>query len=265
MPQAVTVSARPTPYLDHPGPIPFAHRGFSPVGLENSMAAFAAAVELGFRYVETDVHATADGALVAFHDATLDRVTDGSGRVAALPWAAVRTARIGGVEPVPLLEDLLGAWPDLRVNIDVKADGAVDPLVRVIERLRAHDRVCVASFSDARRRTVLRRLSRPVTTSAGNGTAAAFRAAAAARAGRAAARALRDVDCLQLPERHRRVPVVTAASVAAAHRAGTPVHVWTVNDPADMRRLLDLGVDGLVSDRADLLRAVLVERGQWVA
>nr|WP_308121766.1 glycerophosphodiester phosphodiesterase [Actinotalea ferrariae] len=257
------MTSRATAYLDHPGPIPFAHRGFSPAGLENSMAAFAAAVDLGFRYVETDVHATADGVLVAFHDATLDRVTDGSGRVAELPWATVRRARIGGVEPVPLLEDLLGAWPDLHVNVDVKADAAVGPVVDVLERTRAHDRVCVASFSDARRRAVLRGLSRPVTTSAGNASAAAFRGAAAVRSRRAARRALHDVDCLQLPERHRGIPVVTSASVAAAHAHGVPVHVWTVNDPADMRRLLDLGVDGLVTDRADLLRDVLVERGQW--
>ncbi len=268
MPQAVPVTrARTGPttaYLDHPGPIPLAHRGFSPAGLENSMAAFAAAVALGYRYVETDVHATADGILVAVHDATLDRVTDGAGRVAELPWSAVRNARIGGVEPVPLLEDLLGAWPDLRVNVDVKADAAVGPLVDVLERTGAHDRVCLASFSDRRRRAVLRRLSRPVTTSAGNGSAVAFRVAAAVRSVRAARRALHDVDCLQLPERHHGIPVVTGASVATAHRVGVPVHVWTVDEPAEMRRLLDLGVDGIVSDRADLLREVLLERGQWV-
>lgn len=268
MPQAVPVSPAPPPrtaYLDHPGPIPFAHRGFAPDGHENSMAAFAAAVALGYRYVETDVHTTSDGVLVAFHDETLDRVTDGRGPVAAQPWSTVRSARIGGTEPVPLLEDLLGTWPELRVNIDAKADAAVGPLAEAIERTGAHDRVCVASFSDARRRAVLRRLSRPVATSAGNAAAAAFRAAAAARSARAVRRALHDVDCLQVPERHRRIPVVTAATVAAAHRAGTPVHVWTVNDPADMRRLLDLGVDGIVTDRADLLREVLEARGQWLA
>ncbi|WP_309232756.1 glycerophosphodiester phosphodiesterase family protein, partial [Actinotalea sp. JY-7885] len=169
--------AQERPYLDHPGPLPLAHRGFSPAGLENSMAAFAAAVDLGFRYVETDVHATADGVLVAFHDETLDRVTDGSGRVDRLPSSTVLRARIGGVEPVPRFEDLLGTWPDLRVNVDVKSEGAVAPLAEAVERTRAHDRVCVASFSDARRRAVVRRLSRPVATSAGTRATAAFRAA----------------------------------------------------------------------------------------
>ena len=250
-------------YLDSAGPIALAHRGFSLDGSENSMAAFAAAVALGCRYVETDVHATSDGVAVAFHDATLDRVTDRSGRVADQPWAQVRRARIAGREPVPALEDLLGTWPDLHVNIDVKSAGGILPTVEVIERTASHDRVCLASFSDARRRAVLRRLSRPVTTSGGTRTTASFRAATAAGSARAVSRALRDVDCLQVPERFGRVPVVTEATVRAAHRAGVQVHVWTVNDPVDMRRLLDLGVDGIVSDRADLLRDVLVERGQW--
>ncbi len=256
-----------TPYLDHHGPIALAHRGFSRDGLENSMAAFAAAVDLGLRYVETDVHATSDGVLVAFHDERLDRVTETTGAISALPWSVVSRARIGGVEPVPQLAELLGTWPTLRVNIDVKSPGAIVPLVRVIERTASHDRVCVTSFSDRRRLAVLRRLSRPVATSAGQGVAARFVAATRVPGGRGAAlvaRSLRDVDCLQVPERAGRVPVVTAATVAAAHRAGVQVHVWTVNDPSDMERLLDLGVDGLVSDRADLLRQVLERRGQWV-
>jgi glycerophosphoryl diester phosphodiesterase len=251
------------PYLDAGGPIALAHRGFSAAAPENSMAAFAAAVELGYRYVETDVHVTADGIVVAFHDDTLDRVTDGTGAVVQQPWAVVRRARIAGVEPVPTLEELLGTWPDLRVNIDVKSEAAAVPTAEVIERTRAHDRVCVASFSDARRRAALRALSRPVATSAGNWTAGRFVLTAALGRQAAVERALREVDCLQVPPRYRGVPVVTPATLAAAHRAGVQVHVWTVNSAAEMRRLLDLGVDGLVSDRADVLRDVLVERGQW--
>ena len=227
------------------------------------MAAFAAAVGLGFRYVETDVHATRDGVAVAFHDDTLDRVSDGTGRITDLPWSTVARARIAGTEPVSRLDDLLGTWPQLRVNVDVKSARAIGPLVEAVERTRAHDRVCVASFSDARRRAVERALSRPVTTSAGTGTAARFRVAVATGRARVVARALRTVDGLQVPERHQRVPVVTAATVAAAHAAGRFVHVWTVNEASDMVRLLDLGVDGIVSDRADVLRDVLLSRGQW--
>lgn len=245
------------------GPIALAHRGFSLDGRENSMAAFEAAVDLGFRYVETDVHATRDGVVVAFHDDTLDRVTDRTGRVADLAWSQVRAARIGGVDPVPALEELLGTWPELRLNIDIKSAAAIGPTVEAIERTAAHDRVCIASFSDTRRRAVLRALSRRVATSGGTRTTAAFRAAVASRSGAGARRALRDVDCLQVPERYGRLPVVTSVTVAAAQAAGAQVHVWTVNDPADMHRLLDLGVDGIVSDRADLLKQVLLDRGQW--
>ncbi|NCT91098.1 glycerophosphodiester phosphodiesterase [Cellulomonas sp. APG4] len=250
-------------YLDHPGPVALAHRGFSAEHPENSMAAFEAAVRLGFTYVETDVHGTADGVAVAFHDTTLDRVTDARGAVAELPWSRVRTARIAGTEPVPRLDELLDAWPDLRVNIDVKAASAVRPTIEVVERTRAHDRVCIASFSDARRRAVVGALSRPVATSAGNRVTATFLALARTGVTPGVRRALRDVACLQVPESAGRVRVVSERTVEAAHRAGVQVHVWTVNEAADMRRLLDLGVDGLVSDRADVLREVLRERGQW--
>ncbi len=227
------------------------------------MAAFGAAVALGYRYVETDVHATADGVVVAVHDATLDRVTDATGRIADLPWSRVRQARIGGTEPVPTLAEVLATWPDLRVNLDLKSPGAVAPTVAVIEAARAWDRVCVASFSDRRRAGALARLTAPVATSAGTGTVVRFLAAVAARSRGGVARALRGVHCLQVPERSGAVRVVTPRTLAAAHAHGVQVHVWTVNDPGDMERLLDLGVDGLVTDRADLLRDVLTARGQW--
>lgn len=255
---------RHRPYLDVPF-VALAHRGFSLDGLENSMAAFSAARDLGFRYVETDAHGTSDGIAVALHDATLDRTTDGTGRVDDLPWRVVRTARIGGREPVPLLEDVLGTWPALRVNIDVKSASGVAPVAAAIERTASHDRVCVTSFSAARRRATVARLSRPVATSAAPGAVAAVVAASRSPLGRArvVGRALRDVDCLQVPERAGRVPVADAATLRAAHARGRPVHVWTVNDPADMDRLIDLGVDGIVTDRADLLRDVLAARGRW--
>lgn len=252
-------------YLDHPGPLALAHRGFSRSGLENTMVAFQAAVDLGFRYVETDVHATADGVAVAFHDASLARVTDATGLIADLPWDRVRRARVGGTEQVATLAEVLHTWPDLRLNIDVKSATAIAPTVEAIERAGAHHRVLVGSFSDARRRAALRALSRPVATSAGTRTVAAFVLGSRLGAGAVAARAVRRVDCLQVPRRHGRLEVVTPATVARAHALTTQVHVWTVNEPAEMHRLLDLGVDGIVTDRADLLRAVLVERGQWVA
>lgn len=257
-----------TAYLEHPGPVPLAHRGFSTDGLENSMSAFEAAVDLGFRYIETDVHATADGVLLAFHDASLDRVTDMTGEIARLPWSTVARARIGGVEPIPRLEDVLGTWPHVRVNIDIKSAGAILPLVEVLERTAAHDRVCVTSFSDRRRLAAMRRLSKPVATSAGQGVAARFVAAMKlppGRRDRAVARILSGVDLLQVPERVGPLAVVSSTSLAAAHRAGVGVHVWTVNEESEMERLLELGVDGIVTDRADRLRRVMQARGVWHA
>ncbi len=232
------------------------------------MAAFAAAVDLGYRYVETDTHATADGVAVAVHDATLDRVTDSVGAIADLPWAQVARARIKHREPIPRVDELLGTWPDLRVNIDVKADSAVWPTVAAIERAGAHHRVCISSFSDRRRRAVVRQLSAPVATSAGQILGANFVTGAALPRWLGApmlSRGLRGVDALQVPTAQYGIPIVTTSSLAAAHRAGLVVHVWTINDPAMMRHLLDQGVDGLVTDRADVLKDIMIERGIWHA
>lgn len=248
------------PYLAE-GFTALAHRGFSLDGLENSMQAFQNAVDLGYRYVETDAHGTRDGVAVALHDAALDRTTDAHGEVADLPWSEVRTARIGGIEPVPLLEDLLGTWPDLRINIDVKAESGIVPIADAIERTAAHDRVCIASFSTRRREATVRRLTRPVATSAGTSEAAAYFGLGAV--GLPVTRTLRRVDALQVPRRAGRATVLTARHVRAAHAAGTVVHVWTINDPDEMAELIDLGVDGLVSDRADLLKELLVARDLW--
>ncbi|MDN4489226.1 glycerophosphodiester phosphodiesterase family protein [Demequina sp. SYSU T00068] len=248
------------PYLA-PGFTALAHRGFSLDGLENSMRAFEDAVALGYRYVETDAHGTRDGVAVALHDASLERTTDARGDVADLPWSEVRTARIGGIEPVPLLEDLLGTWPDLRVNIDVKAVSGIVPIADAIERTASHDRVCIASFSTRRREATVRRLSRAVATSAGTSEAVAYFSQGAV--GLPVRRALRRVDALQVPRRAGRATVLTARHVRAAHAADTLVHVWTINDPAEMSELIDMGVDGLVSDRADLLKELLVSRGLW--
>lgn len=128
------------PYLDHDGPIPFAHRGGASEAPENTLPAFEYAVGLGYRYLETDVHATADGRLVAFHDASLDRVTDRRGRIAELPWSEVARAMVDGRAPIPLLNDLFEAFPDARINIDCKSDRAVEPLVHAVRAAGALER-----------------------------------------------------------------------------------------------------------------------------
>ncbi len=246
------------PFLDHPAPIAFAHRGGAGDWPENTWPAFEGAVALGYRYVETDVHVTADGILVAFHDDRLDRVTDRVGLIRDLPWAEVREARVDGREPIVLLEDLLGAWPDLRVNIDPKHDSAVDALGDTLERVDALDRVCIGSFSDRRLARLRTRFGRQLCTSMGPLGVARVRAASLH-----IPNGLPAGQCVQVPTSAGRFVLVDHRFVAAAHRLGLAVHVWTIDDPAEMERLLDLGVDGLMTDRPVALRDVLLRRGQW--
>jgi glycerophosphoryl diester phosphodiesterase len=225
------------------------------------MLAFQRAVDLGYRYVETDVHATADGVLLAFHDRTLDRVTGLTGRVAALPYSRIQGARITGSEPIPLLEDVLGSWPDLRVNIDVKAFRATGPLVDVIRRTGSVDRVCVAAFSERRVAAVRRALGPRLCTALGPSRVALLRAASTSKL--VGLLAPRSVPCAQVPDRLGPLRLVTPKLVELAHRHGVRVHVWTIDDAAEMRRLLDLGVDGIMTDRIDTLRQVMLDRGSW--
>jgi glycerophosphoryl diester phosphodiesterase len=247
-------------------PLALAHRGFSREGLENSTAAFRAAVGLGFTHLEADARATADGTVLLFHDDTLDRVTDSRGRISDLSTAQVSRARIGGREAIPLLEDILREFPDARLNIDVKDSHTIGPLAAVIERCGAHDRVLITSFSDRRRRSVLKRLSRRTASSAGIFCTAVFTLAGPILPDRWLARLMHDVDALQVPVRYGPLELLTPGFLGRARRHGLQVHVWTVNDPAEMERLLDLGgrgVDGIVTDRADLLKKVFEKRGQW--
>ncbi len=250
-----------TAYLDGNPPRAFAHRGWhigDLAGLENSMAAFRRAYDEGFRYLETDVHATADGKLVAFHDPSLDRVTDRTGQIAALPWAEVRRARIGGVEPIPLMSDLLEQFPDARFNIDAKADRAVGPLADLVRGTGSRGRVCLGSFSDRRLASLRAALGPHVATSMG--PREVFRLIRAARLSRPLTTT---AVAAQVPVAFSRIKIVTPAFIEAARRAGVEVHVWTIDDPHEMGRLLDMGVDGVMSDQPDLLRQVLAERDAW--
>jgi glycerophosphoryl diester phosphodiesterase len=247
------------PVLDHPGPLAFAHRGGAGDWPENTMPAFEHAVSIGYTYVETDVHVTADGVLVAFHDELLDRVTDRTGAISELPYREVAEARVDGTEPIPLLEDLLGTWPELRVNIDPKHDGSVDALVQVVQRTGSIDRVCIGSFSDRRLARLRAALGPRLCTALGpRGTARLRGASWRIPTGRLAA------GCAQVPRAMKGVTLVDLAFLTEAHERGLQVHVWTIDDPAEMHELLDLGVDGIMTDRPQVLRDVLEARGAWI-
>ena len=236
------------------------------------MPAFERAVAMGYRWIETDVHVTRDGAVIAFHDDHLDRVTDRRGRIADLTLAEVRRADAGyhftsdgathpfrgrGVT-VPTLEELLTRLPDVRLNLDAKEDASVCPLMALLHRLDALSRVCLASFSD-RRLARMRRLARGrVRTSMGQ--RAVLTAYACSRGGRMPRMG---ADRVQVPVRFHGVRVADRRFIDAAHRAGLQVDVWTVDTEAEMLELIDLGVDGIMSDRPDLLREVLMAHGRW--
>src|SRR3954454_2204232 len=252
------------PFLDDVGPvIAFAHRGGAAhpdvVGLENTRAAFAHAVALGYTYLETDVHVTRDGVLVAFHDALLERGTDGIGTPGELDAADLVRVRVGAREPVPTLGELVSSFPTARFNIDLKSDAAVAALAAFIDDHGLHERILVGSFSRRRLRRFRRLTGGRVATSASPGEVAAY----VVLPGRLAGRVVRRPSALQVP--YRLGPLVVASSrlVRRAHAARRHVHVWTVDDPAAMRLLLDRGVDGVMTDRIDILREVLRGRGLW--
>jgi len=247
----------------------YAHRGgsYHPEieGLENTLAAFEHAVALGYRHLETDVHVTRDGVLLAFHDAVLDRVTDREGEIAATTYDEIRAARIAGGHEVPRLADLFAAFPDVEFNIDLKSDGAVDALAEFLEASGQQDRVIVGSFSPARLDRFRTLTGGRVRTSAHPLEVVAYLLLPSGRLADLVTRGR--VSALQIPHRRRlgplRLTVASGRLVRKAHAAGKEVHVWTVDDPAEMAELLDRGVDGLMTDRTDLLKDVLVERGQW--
>jgi glycerophosphoryl diester phosphodiesterase len=252
--------------LDPPGSVlAFAHRGgaYHPEieGLENTRAAFQHAVALGYHYLETDVHVTRDGVLLAFHDSVLDRVTDRTGEIAALTYAEVREALVGGRESVPTLADLFDAFPQVRFNIDIKSEGAVPALADFVAAREAWDRVLVGSFSKSRIDRFRVLTGGRVATSATLREIGLFRFLPSARL---AAWLSRDrFAAFQVPPRRGRLTVVTPGFVRRAHAARKHVHVWTVDEADEMRDLLDRGVDGVFTDRTDILRAVLTERDQW--
>lgn len=227
--------------------------------VENSFAAIAAAHAAGVEIVESDCHLTSDGVVVLFHDDDLSRVTGDPRKIAEVSSAELEElmAERGGLVT---LAQALDAFPRLRFNLDAKAEGVARPMGREIA---AHaERVLVASFSDARRLATLDAAIRAgagirPATSAGTATISRLLIALALRSGRSIRRLLDGIDAVQIPERQRTLRLVTPRLITAAHRHGIDVHVWTVNAPADMRRLVDMGVDGIVTDRADVALATL--------
>ncbi|WP_028030432.1 glycerophosphodiester phosphodiesterase [Gemmobacter nectariphilus] len=247
------------PFLVHDGPIPFAHRGGSLEAEENTMPAFEHAVALGYGHVELDVHLTADGEVVIHHDPTLARVFGVDRAVAALTMADLATIRSPGGATVPRLADLLHAFPRLKVNIEAKSDDVVGPLAEVIRQADALERICIGSFNPSRTAAARAALGPGLCWSPAHWGVARLWAAGWGLPLPVG------FPVAQVPLDWKGIAVITPRFLRAAHRRGIPVQVWTVNDAPMMEHLLDLGIDGIMTDRPTLLREVLQRRGQWRA
>lgn len=252
--------ASPHPYLDSDTPIAFAHRGGTSAAPENSMRAFEHAVNLGYRYIETDVHATSDGHVVAFHDNDLKRTCDSPLKIAEATIDELSHARIDGTDSIPLLTEILNAWPDVKVNIDCKSDAVVAPLIKQLRDSQCLDRVCIGSFSDQRLARIREEFGSSVCTSMGPREVASLVLGTHARI---PVRPTKHALVAQIPVRQGPIPVVTRRTVQRAHDLGLLVHVWTIDEPEEIGRLLDLGADGIMSDDTIALRDVFHARGIW--
>lgn len=247
------------PFVDVAGPIGLAHRGGGREAAENSLSAFRNAAALGFNYFETDVRATSDGKVMIFHDAELSRVTDRVGRISALPYSEVKRAKIGNVDKIMRLDDLLDEFPEAFLNIDVKDDHSIEPFIKLIKRRKAQQRICVATFSASRLRRLRAELGSEVASSLAPPEVAGLIAYSrlGPLAGLAGITFPKSAACVQVPISKGGVRIITRSFISAAHRRNLKVHVWTINDEQVMRSLLDMGVDGIVTDRPTVLARVL--------
>jgi glycerophosphoryl diester phosphodiesterase len=246
------------PYLADAGFHAFAHRGGGLEHPENSRQAFAAVVAMGYRYIEIDVQASRDTQVVVFHDDTLERTTDGRGVVSEQFMADLAAIRMAGGETLLTLAEALESFPGIRFNIDIKTDHALEPTLDLIARMDCLDRVCVASFSDARLKAARRRFGPALCLSSGPRSVAALRFGSWGLPV-----PVPDVACAQIPLRQYGIPLATKGFVRHCNARGIAVHVWTVDEEEEMRRLIRLGVDGIVTDRPSLLRRVAAEEGVW--
>lgn len=247
------------PYLDVPQPIAFAHRGGAGVHPENTMSAFAHAVGLGYRYLETDVHATKDGVLLAFHDEDLLRTCGVDVKIGDITFAESQQIKVHGSEHIPTLSELLETWPEVRLNIDCKADTALEPLIQALGHADVRKRTCIGSFSDRRLRHLRSIFGAELCTSMGPREVAQTRLASYVPLTPFSSSA----HAAQVPPNQGPIPLVDRRFIDFCHQRDIHVHVWTIDDPSIMHELLDLGVDGIMTDQPETLRGVLQDRGAW--
>lgn len=240
--------------------MPIAHRGGAALAPENTLAAFAMAASLGFRYLETDVRVTSDGHLVCFHDRRLDRVTTASGPVRSKSLQELRPLRINGTEPIPTFDEALDAFPDQCFTVDIKDRAGVAPLVKSLQRKGVAERVCIAGVWDGWLAHIRREVP-DISTALGWRSLGGL--LSCARAGLRPPKALATAPFAHVPVKLGCVPIFVERLVAMSHDIGVRIVAWTVDEPEVIRRLLDAGVDAIITDRPDILRDVFVQSVAW--
>lgn len=249
---------KPHPYLEQYEFIPFAHRGGTSSAPENTLRAFSDAYAVGFRFLETDVHASSDGVLFAFHDNDLTRTCGSPHKINEMTAAEVSRQMVDGTDAIPTLAELLSSFPDAYFNIDCKADDALEPLVRALSTRNVLERVCIGSFSDRRLRAIRNEFGSKVCTSAGPREVVAMTVGAT--------RGLMADDgphCLQIPQKQGPINLASNRFIDRAHQNGLRVHYWTIDEDDQMHALIDCGADGIMTDRPSVLRNVLEQRSMW--
>lgn len=239
--------------------LPFAHRGASKLAPENTFAAFQAANDLGFKIVETDIRASQDGVLYCFHDEDFSRLAGDPRKLEKLTSEQIDAIRIEGKYPIPKLQELYEAFPDACFNLDAKSWQCVDPLVDLVRRMQVENRTCFGSFSEARLDAISSALTDSlVTRSFGTRGAVSLYCNYLVRR-----RFEVKATCAQLPVKQFGVTLVNANTLDYYHSLGLKTHVWTVNDAREMQHLIDIGVDGIMTDDCQLLKSVLQKNGLW--
>ena len=236
----------------------FAHRGGNELATENSFRAFKSAVDIGYKYLETDVHLTKDGFLIAFHDDTLDRVTDKSGLIRDLTLSEIKKAKIAGTDEIPLLSELLNSFTDCFFNIDCKVDETVQPLINLINNKDFINRVCIGSFSQKRINFIRKSLGREVKTSMGPAEVILSKFLSYTSLGYNF-----KSSYTSIPIRRYGINLLDERNINYLKSNNQKVIAWTINDEDQMKMLINIGIDGIMTDNLTLLKKVLIEESLW--
>ena len=261
----------------------FVHRGGDEKKTENTLEAFQYSSDLGFVFMETDVQSTSDGRVVIFHDADLKRIAGIDKKIKDLTFDEVTNIDLINGGKIPSLEETLFSFPNLRFNIDIKTNSAVEESIKIIKSQEALTRVCLASFSNKRIRRIRKLAGSQSCTSMSQlevvnaifhvlaenlGSGINLRRKMRGDEAYFKSKWMRATipfngipDCAQVPVGQWGIPIVTQSFIRIMNLLGKFVHVWTIDEPEEMNRLIDLGVDGLMTDKPSILKSTLIDRG----